>query len=450
MREERREVVIEKLVAGGMGLARLGDGGPAQGVAGGPAQGEVVMVPRVAVGERLVIAIDRTRRPARGRVLKMLDVASARVTPSCPVVERCGGCDWMHLDADAQRAARLALIIDALPAIAKSVAIEYHAATPARGRTRARWHAQTLKAHRDGVERMVLGYRELGSNTIVEIDACPAIDPRLEEALVDARAIVAGAHGDGDVNVALGEGGRPVLALSFRGEIAPSGYREAEARVSSGRLAGVQIELEGARVPATIGDPRPVALAADGLPLRAPAFGFAQASEVGDAVLVARVVDRAAPAGKKVVELFAGSGNLTVALARDAAHVIAVELVRAACDAARANLAARGLAAKVRVTNGDADEFVIPAGTDVVVLDPPRAGARGATARIAGSKAKRAVYVSCDPTTLGRDLATLIGAPDGCGGWQLMSLDAIDLFPDTSHVEVIATLDRLTTSKGSR
>jgi 23S rRNA (uracil1939-C5)-methyltransferase len=250
----------------------------------------------------------------------------------------------------------------------------------------------------------------------------------------DVRAILAGAPGQGDVSLAVGEAGKPVLSIEWRGELPASAFGEAERRVKSGRLAGVEIELPGAKTPARIGDARPVAIANDGLPLRAPPRGFAQASETGDRVLVDLVLARAAAEGKKVAELFAGSGNFTVALAAKAAHVTAVELDPAAVTAARENLAARELR-NVKSIVADADAWTLPKEVDVVVLDPPRSGARGAVQAIVAKKPRRVVYVSCNPNTLARDLAVLRSA------YAVVAVDAVDLFPDTSHVETVVLLE---------
>jgi len=238
------------------------------------------------------------------------------------------------------------------------------------------------------------------------------------------------------VHASLGAEGRPVLAIEWDGTLLPSTFGEAENRVKIGRISGVEITLGGVRAPATIGDPRPMSIAADGLPLVAPPRGFAQASEIGDRVLVDLVVARAEAKGLRLVELFAGSGNLTVALARDAEHVTAMEIADAACRAMRDNLERRGLQSKVKIVAADADAATIPS-ADVVVLDPPRAGAPGACRSIVAKKPKRVVYVSCDPSTLGRDLATLLGAR-----YAVRSLDLVDLFPETSHVETVVTLVR--------
>jgi 23S rRNA (uracil1939-C5)-methyltransferase len=417
----RVEAVVEKLVAGGDGLVRLG-----AGARGDLEEREVVFVPRVAPGERVALAIDRKRKPARGRLLKVLEPSAARVTPACDRFDRCGGCDLMHLSSDAQREARLGILREALG----DVPIAWHAATPAHGRTRARWHAKAVGG------RVLVGYHALGSNTIVDLDACPALDPRLAGALDDVRAVLAGAPGSGEISVAVGDGGKPVLSLEWRADLPAASFGEAERRVRAGRLSGIEIRIAGANTPARIGDARPVAVAHDGLPLRAPPAGFAQASELGDRVLVERVRARAEAQGKAVLELFSGSGNFTVALAPDARHVTAVELDAKASAAARDNLAARALLGRVKLVVADADAFAIPKDVDVVVLDPPRSGARGAALALAKKKPRRVVYVSCDPNTLARDLAVL--RP----GYQILHVDAVDLFPDTSHVETVVTLQR--------
>ncbi len=123
-RAERRELLIEKIVAGGAGLARTDDG--------------AVLVPRTAPGERVMAEIEPGRAPRRGRLLEVLAPSKDRVAPACEQLERCGGCALLHLAPAAQRRARESIVREALPASLRELAIEHHDATPARGRTRAR------------------------------------------------------------------------------------------------------------------------------------------------------------------------------------------------------------------------------------------------------------------------------------------------------------------------
>ncbi len=153
-----------------------------------------------------------------------------------------------------------------------------------------------------------------------------------------------------------------------------------------------------------------------------------QATEEGNAILARRVAELAL--GTPAVELYAGAGNLTVLLARaEERELVAVETSKEACAAARSNLAARGLTAKV--VEADAASFILPKATRLLVLDPPREGARAACAAAAArtpgarSKLSRIVYVSCDPATLARDVKILAEGGFPAAPMLAFSLDRI-------------------------
>jgi 23S rRNA (uracil1939-C5)-methyltransferase len=159
--------------------------------------------------------------------------------------------------------------------------------------------------------------------------------------------------------------------------------------------------------------------------------------------MVAHVVEQARPAaGQLVVDLYCGVGTFSLALAAAGARVVGVELASASIEAARANAVRNGLRGTEFVV-GDA-RVVLPAvvagrGTpDIVVLDPPRAGAGGKVMRKIGrTGARRVIYVSCNPTTLAPDLKELLPF-----GYRLAQVQPFDLFPQTYHVEAIAVLNR--------
>jgi len=429
----RAELHIQELAAGGAGVART-------------AQGEVVFVAGAAPGDHVEVEIDRAARPARGRVLRVIAAGPGRVEPPCSFAQRCGGCDWMHLAPGAQQAAHAAIVRQA---IAREVPaselpeIRVHAAPLSLGyRTRARLFA---KSARSGEVRV--GYRAPGTHELAEVSRCLVVSDALGPLFAELPALLRGARGEGDVLVAQGQGGRPVVEIAWRGELAPETWRLLDARVAEGAWAGARVALSGAARPASFGDPRPVIQGADGAPLTLAPGGFGQPSEEGASVLARRVAELAwvdAPARPlHVVELFAGSGTLSILLARGPseagaglASFVAVEQVPEAVACLRDNLAARGLSGKA--VAADADAYSIPARADLVVLDPPRGGAPGAAAAIAASGARAAVYVSCNPATLGRDLARLTA-----GGLSMTHIEAVELFPQTSHVEVVVRLARL-------
>jgi 23S rRNA (uracil1939-C5)-methyltransferase len=203
-------------------------------------------------------------------------------------------------------------------------------------------------------------------------------------------------------------------------------------------MAGARIALDGSTKPAKIGDPTPWTTGADGLPLRLAPGGFGQASERANTALgryvAERVHERPNVAAASMVELYAGSGNLSVLLAREVGELVCVESDRDACDAARANLAARALVG--RVVEADAGAFAWASGVKLVLLDPPRTGARPVAERLLESRVQGVVYVSCDAQTLGRDLGVLVNA------YEPKSVATFEMFPQTSHVETVVVLER--------
>lgn len=433
----KREIVtlrIERLAAGGAGVAKL-------------ASGLVVFVPQTVPGDEVEVEVNPGPRLAQGRLLRVITPAPDRVAPPCRHVTSCGGCDWMHLSPSAQRAGHAAIVQSAIAHAAPGVKlpdIRIHPASAELGyRTRARLFARVERG------RVQVGYRSAGTHEIAAIGACLVLSAEIAPQIGELAQVLQGAKGEGDAQIGRGKDGLAVVDIAWRGEIAASTWMAIDARVRDGVWAGARMVLEGVRDPATFGDPRPVLRGADGAPLLIASGGFAQPSDEGAAEIARRVAELAllssGPEGappiwkeakpRHIVELFAGSGTLSVQLARDAASFGAVEIDPDAAACARQNLAARGLAAKV--TTADADAFAIPQRTEVIVLDPPRAGAPGATAAIAASSARVVVYVACDPPTLARDLGALVQS-----GFAITHIETFELFPQTSHVETVVRLAR--------
>ena len=414
------------------GVAKGGDG-----VAHVEREGErrAVFVPRSAPGDVVEAEVDFAHKPARARVLRVVQPSLQRVAPPCAWVERCGGCDWMHLAEGAQVRGHAELVSSAL-AHALHVSdrelpdvITHPAEAGLRYRTRARLAVVVRRG------KVTVGYRRANSRDIEPIGLCIVLVPQLDPVIPLLGALFVDAQGEGEVSVALGASERPVLDIKWTGNLPGEVFAKLERHVAAGDLAGAEVWMPGARQPARIGDPRAVTVAADGAPLVVPSGGFAQAHPAMNHQLARRLVEVSECADGELVELFAGSGNFTVLLARHARAVTAVESNARAVVAARANLQARALAAKV--VEADADAYALPTTTRTVVLDPPRAGALGAMRHVLSSKARRVAYVSCDPATLARDVAVLAPA------FRLAHLETFEMFPQTSHIESLAVLERV-------
>lgn len=412
----------------------LAPGGAGVGHATIAGERRAVFVPRVAVGDEVDVLVDDSVRPARGRVLRLLSPGAGRVNPPCAYVDACGACDWMHLARSVQRGAREDHLRRALPPAFRGAPVVVHDDGDSLGyRTRARLHVRASGG------RAIVGPHGVGTHDIVDVRTCVVLDPALDAALPRVAQLLEGAHGTGEVQLALGRHARPVLELRWEGQVPPASFARVEKEVEGGTFAGARLRIGDVARPAVIGDPTPWMSGADGEPLQLAPGGFAQASDAGNRALGERVAElaqagRASGAAASVVELYAGAGNFTVLLARAFDRVVAVESNEDACEAARKNLVARGLAA--RVTCADADEFALPPRTDIVVLDPPRRGARSPCVALATSTVKAIVYVSCDAGTLGRDLAVLAGA------FEPVAIETFAMFPGTSHSETVVLLRR--------
>ena len=439
------ETTIAELAPGGDGVALAEMGG----------ERRAVFVRGVTVGDRVRLDVDLQHRPARGRVVELLEAGPDRVAPACAHVARCGGCDWMHVAPAAQSRAHVAHVRAALPAAFRDLAIVPHDAPQALAyRTRARLHVRASGG------RAIVGMNEASTRDPVEVDLCAVLHPDLERVRRALGPLLEGAHGRGEAQIALGalettasEGQRrAVLDLTWSGPLAAACFGRLEQAVTAGLLGGARVFYGDASRPAIVGDPTPWMRGADGASLRLAPGGFGQTSDEGNALLAARVAELARgalgvprdPGGlearplPRVVELYAGAGNLTVLLARLPVDLVAVETSRDACDAARENLAARGLGENARVVEADAASFAFAPGTQLVILDPPRTGARDVATRLAASPVKHVIYVSCDAQTLGRDLAILAAAR-----FVPRAVETFEMFPQTSHVESVVLLERV-------
>ncbi len=433
------EVEIRELAGGGDGVAFVHAGG----------ERRAVFVRGAAPGDLVTVEVDLKTRPARGRLLSITRPGPGRVAPACPDTDRCGGCPWMHLSIEAQTAAVEARIRAHLPESWRHVPLTVTPPPRALGyRTRARVH---VVARRRG--RLEIGFFAPGSHDPVDVERCRVLDPTLDQARLSLPSLLEEAVGRGEAQLALGAAGKPVLDLRWEGTLAPSTFARIEQGVIGGRWAGVRVHEGDASRPAVIGEPSPWTTGADGFAIRLAPGGFAQASEHAGAVIGERLVAAARTALAKpasddevslgtVLELYAGAGNFTVLLARGAARLTAVETDPEACAAARENLASRGLPGKV--VQGLAEQHAVKRPTDLVVLDPPRTGARAVAEKLVLARPRAIAYVSCDVATLARDLAIL--APR----YTPVSMSAFAIFPHTPHIEVLAVLRRAEVPSGER
>lgn len=426
------ELEVERIAYGGDGVGR--------------ADGLVVFVPWTAPGERVRARIvERHPRYARARLEGVLAAGDARVEPGCPVFGICGGCQLQHLDRDAQLASKARAVADAFERIAGKPLAEPLACEPAAEPWHYRRRATFTWRRSEGTT--ALGFHAADDpGGIVDVEACPIFAERGNAALAGLREALANAPpADGD---APEEARIAVRALPGQdaqaGVFCDSAERARELAAHCAERAGIATTW-GARA----GTAAPFALAAGaprlvsrmefgGLRLRVGFDSFLQADPVAAAQLYDGVENAlAARPGDRVIDGYAGIGVLTCRLARAGVRVTAVEAHGGAASDLRANAAAAsGEPVHVLELPAERVDWRRPR-PDRVVLNPPRSGCAPAVLdSIARSSARRLVYVSCDPTTLARDVRRLGSA------WRLESIRAFDLFPQTAHVETLASLSR--------
>lgn len=388
----------------------------------------VVFAAGVLPGERVRLHGVQPRGSAtRAKRVEVVAASGQRQDPACPIVDRCGGCPLMIATDALEARFKRGLVEKALAEVpgASEVALGWTSLEP-----RLAYRRRARLAWRSDRGRLRLGYRAGRSRTVVDVRRCAVLSPPLEDARRWATRLPLAA--DGELHFALGAGG-PVVALRSDEPQPPELYSSLAQDL--GPCVGVALRAGGATADATWGDPREVTTAIDGQPLLGSVAGFSQPHAAINDALVRQVVGLAEAHGRDVLELFSGAGNLTVALAPGARSLLAVERDEAACAAARENLAARALTATVRCD--DAETYRPMTRPDVVLLDPPRSGAPGASARLAQLGPPTIVMVSCDPPTLSRDLRALAKA-----GYRVDAVHAFDMFPQTAHVETVVRLRR--------
>ncbi len=427
---EPQLVTVDGFTHGGEGVARV--------------RGKVVFVPGALPGEvvRLQITDDRARW-ARAVLLEVVEPSPGRVTPPCPFVPECGGCDLQHATPTAQRALKTRVVreqLQRLGGITDPPVLACRAVGPDVGyRAQARLHAAP-----DGR----LGFHRAGSNEVVPVDRCLVLTPgaqRLREQIGDAT---------GATEVRLRrftpEGGGAAVLTPGPGPL----------ELPAGDFDLLLTQPDGAAV-AMRGD-GDIEVEVDGLRFEVPALSFFQPGVAAATALLREVVEAAGPIdGALTWDLYAGVGLLSLGLARAGAEVVAVEGDGAAVAAARRNAELNGLPLEIRhhavgpllraaalgssraprgeMPTTQPDEPAAPVRPldppDVVVLDPPRTGAGEEVIADLGTLTPAAiVYVACDVAALARDTRHLTA-----NGYRLRRAAPLDLFPMTHHVEVVAT-----------
>jgi 23S rRNA (uracil1939-C5)-methyltransferase len=431
-------LTIEKLIYGGDGLARLpaaASGDKDQG------RGKAVFVPFVLAGEKIEAALTEEKSGfARARVEKILEPSPNRVAPPCPHFGRCGGCQYQHASYEQQLEIKKEILRENLRRMAKielECEIRVHASSPWNYRNRSRLQVRTQPT-------FAAGYYKFNSHELLPVEECPISSPLINRGIAalwkagragnvieGVREVEFFANADDTkllIDILCAPEARRAPVRSWIEELCASMPEIAGVVAFREPQKGVQEKLVAAGAAELTYQTKRAAY-------RVSAGAFFQTNRFLTDELVEVVIGGCS--GELALDLYAGVGLFSTALACDIRHIVSVEMSQISSSDLRYNLPANG-----KAVQATAEQYLTTAvGTekpDLIVVDPPRGGLGDKTARaLANMSAARVTYVSCDPATLARDLVPLQAA-----GYRLEALHLFDLFPQTYHMETVAQLVR--------
>jgi 23S rRNA (uracil1939-C5)-methyltransferase len=439
-------LTIEKLIYGGDGLARL----PADD----HGRGKAVFVPFVLANEKIEATLTEQKASfARAHATAIVEPSPWRVAPPCPYFARCGGCHYQHTGYEHQLEIKKEILRENLRRIAKlelHCEIQTHPSPPWNYRNRSRLQIRTRPD-------FAIGYFKFASHELLPVEQCPISSPLIN------RGIAALWH-SGKAGQAV-EGVREIEFFANDDDsrllvelVCDPEARRAAVRAWAEELCAAMPEIAGIaafREPkkgvqeplVTVGAPE-LAYRINAATYRVSASSFFQTNRFLNDELVKIVTT--GRSGELALDLYAGVGLFSTALAGVFRHIVCVESSQTAAGDLAYNLPVNGKAVHAAVERyvteledkGRAGQgAILPQlhhKPDLVVVDPPRSGLGERVARwLADSEAPRVTYVSCDPATLARDLLPMLAS-----GYRVEEVHLVDLFPQTYHLESVVLLVR--------
>jgi 23S rRNA (uracil1939-C5)-methyltransferase len=415
-------VLIERLAYGGSGIARKD--GKVYFVKGG--------LPRDVVDIKV---IHDKGKFAEAVIEALVEPSAERVEPPCPVFNTCGGCQLQNLSYEAELREKENILAESVRRIGGIRDVRPEPIFPSQSEYGYRRRV-LLSAWYSGGGWHTGYYREM-SRTNVKIDSCPVADEVINKAIArlsDVLSSIGDPRYPLDKIYLTSDGSKAYITLAPRSGKGP---------VSLGSLARhLRRHGETANVSVPGGDEAEFELSVCGLRILTTASLFTQSNAPVNEALVRTLIDWAGLKGTEtVLDLYSGAGNFSIPLAKSSKQVISVEVSKKAVELAKKSAGLNGVN-NIGFHYGSCEEYLnsadVPAkSVDIVVLDPPREGAKEAVAGIVRLSPGKVIYVSCDPATLARDLRMFADS-----GYRIERLKPFDMFPQTYHIESLSLLVR--------
>ena len=425
---ESHEVRVEKLVYGGEGLGRL-------------ASGQAVFVSGALPGELVRAGIVRKRKGIFHAVAEsIIEPSPDRVAPPCVGEKQCTGATWPFIAYPAQLRLKQEILLDALQRtggmkpkrpllIIPSPKTEHY-------RLRTQFNVRTEK----GAQR--IGFFRQGSYSLVEVEDAFLIHPLINRTLAAVRALITLLPPLLEIHINASPAGEVHLLVFGADEtLKPLDVFFAKLQKAVPEVIGLSGFARKKKV-GSLGR-NTLALEVEGLALHATEGNFFQVNWGQNRNMVRTVLDFTGLTGSEtVLDLYCGIGNFSLPLAKQAKQVIGIESGYGAIEDARKNAKLNGIT-NVEFIADDLQKGLKPLlerkqKADVIVLDPPRSGATLKTLeRVLAFVPRKIVYISCNPSTLARDLKFF-----HLFGFRLDRLQPVDMFPWTYHIEAVAEMVR--------
>ncbi len=414
------------MVNGGAGLARH--------------EGRVVFIPHSAVGDIVSCRVTKTKKNfVEAEICELLQPSPQRQRTECPVAGICGGCQWQHLPYSEQLRWKESLFRESLLRQCGVEAAKILPIVPAPDqwnyRSRVQVKCCTTKA---GFET---GFYRPKSHSVVSVGQCPVIAAALNLLLAQLRNIINRtiyAKHIAQIDLAVDDNDRCSAVIYYSGQ----NIDTLAALLRGENLAADLFIQTGPKNQLTnIQGEGALQIAVDHPPLKLgyAVGGFAQINLEQNRTVVEMILKLANLTGREqVLDLYCGMGNFSLPVARRAAQVVGIEESPVSISMARENRS-RNKIENVefyrQAAEGALSHFSRQTRLDILLLDPPRSGAVGTMKGLIKTPVDQVIYVSCDPQTLARDLKLLID-----GGYELISSQPIDMFPQTHHCESVTLL----------
>lgn len=366
-----------------------------------------------------VVVVKENRRMIEAELEYIEQASSGRVEPACAYYQQCGGCQLQHASIGLQRQLKQDVLSQQFQRLGQIEPVELEPNLVSEP-----WHSR--RRVRFSVKGETLGFKARRSNKIVDVKACLIADERINQQLPSIKKLLPLLKQVDGLEVIANQ---PLL-VAVQAKQTPnvsqalSDYCQAQSLslwYRNTHIAGPEASLS---------------YQIDGVQYHYQSQHFSQVNSSINEQMVAQAIAWAKPSSSDtVIDLFCGIGNFALAFAKHAKQVIGIEGSKASIEQAMQNAELNGLSnCQFNVQDlfkPQGDWLNAPA--NIVVLDPPRAGAEQAIDAFSWQGKERIVYVSCDPATLARD-AKLLGSK----GFALQQLVMMDMFPQTRHIEAMA------------